>query len=260
MTPIVQNDRVLDLKTVEAVLSRIHPDSPVLPAQGQSGAAERFRLLSHRLRRARAQKALRTVLVTSSIPAEGKSTIALNLAAVLASGGASTLLVEADLRVPALHKTLGLTSMPGLSNILTGEAVFAPCVRRVDPMGFYFLQAGASVPNPLPLLESPAFKDVLARARAAFEWVVIDSPPLNPIADAHCVATDVDGILLVVRWGFTPKEQLKQAIDNLRGLPLLGSVINDFDEPQEPYYYSYNIRSEALPVLPPAAGEDRPLY
>lgn len=245
----VNDPKPLDLQAIEPVLGDACPQLPL--AQGHSVAIEKFRLLAHRLHRARAKKPLRTVLVTSAVPSEGKSTVALSLAATLAAKGAPTVLVDADLRGPDLEKMLGFRSLPGLGRVLRGEFELDRALRRIDPLGIFFLAAGDRTHNPLPLLESPAFAGVLNRVREAFDWVIIDSAPLNPVADTLGVASLVDAILLVVRWSFTPKEELEHAVTSLDGLPLAGIVVNRFDEPQDSYYHSYYTRPETPPALPP---------
>jgi protein-tyrosine kinase len=246
----------LDLQAIEPIATPARPGGPLVWSHEHSSAAERFRLLAHRLNRARAKKPIQVVLITSAIPAEGKSTIALNLAGVLTRNGARTLLIDADMRRPDAHKILGFGSMPGLSNVLNGEIELETAMRRLDPLGLYFVPAGDRVSNPVPLLEGTALAAVLQRTRPVFEWIVIDSPPINPLADAQCIGSIADTIMLVVRWGFTPKEELDHALLTLEGLPFLGMVINRFDGPQDSYYYSYYSRPDddapaALPAPTP---------
>ena len=201
--------------------------------------AEKFRLLARHLHRARLEKPLRTVLVTSAVPWEGKSMVAANLAAALAAGSARTLLIDADLRVAGAQKSIVPDAPYGLGAALAGGLAPEHVLRRVDPPGFYFLPSGEPAGNPVPLLESFGFGDMLEWSRRTFDWVVIDSTPLNPLADAHCIAPLADAILLVVRWGFTPRKELDHALESLRGLPLLGMVVNQFDDRQDSHYHSY---------------------
>ena len=218
-------------------------------AWGQdSVAAENFHLLAHRLHRARTRKSFQTVLITSAIPGEGKSTVALNLSGTLAQNGPRTLLIDADLRLPDARKAFAFDSGFGLGAVLAGEVSLNDALRFVAPLGVYVLPAGERVANPTPVLEGPAFKTLLKRARENFDWVIIDSPPLRPFADAHCIAFMAEAILLVVKWGFTPKRQLDHALKALDGLPLLGMVLNSFDDTSEKYYNSYYHESAALPA------------
>lgn len=253
------NNGPLNVAGVQRVTWSVNGDTRLLRGETQGVITEKYRLLAHRVRRARAARPIQTLLVTSSIPGEGKTTVAANLASVLARNGSRVLLLDADLRAPDLSKALGLTSsLPGLSEVLAGELSFEQALRCVNPLGLYLLSAGRPVDNPVPWLEGAVFKNVLASARQAFEWVIIDSPPLTPVVDAHCLAAMVDGILLVVRWGFTPREELDQAVGTLAGLPLLGMVLNAFDEPRKKVYYSYYSRSAPVLSLPAAPDDVEP--
>lgn len=249
MNPQIQTpgDGHLELDLVESIEHSSFLRRPLVWGEDHAAAAETFRLLAHRLHRARARKRFQTLLITSAIPSEGKSTVALNLSTVLAQNGLRTLLIDADLRVPDARKTFAFDSKSGLGAVLSGDLDLNKALRFVKPLDLYFLPAGERLKNPTPLLESPAFKSVLKRASDHFDWVIIDSPPLNPIADAHCIAFLADAILLVVKWGFTPKKQLEYALAALDGLPLLGMVLNNFDDPYDKYYYSYYNQPKALP-------------
>ncbi len=243
---------LLDLRVVEHVVCHVPPDRRLVWGQNHRIAEEKFRLLAHRLRQKKQQKPIKKVLITSAVPGEGKTATAANLAIVLARNGRRVLLVDGDLRGPDTHKLFGLPSMPGLSEALAGEASLEQALRCIDPLGLYCLSAGHPCDNPLPLLEGASLNTMLAAAEAAFDWVIIDSPPLNPFADAHCIASLADGVLLVVRWDFTPREELDQALTALKGMPLLGMVLNGCDLQQQAYYYHYyysqHKRSEPEPA------------
>jgi receptor protein-tyrosine kinase len=99
----------------------------------------------------------------------------------------------------------------------------------------------------MPLLEKPTLSKTLAAAQAGFEWVIIDAPPINPFADAHCLASVADGVLLVARWNFTPREELDRALNALKGTTLFGLAVNAYDEPRQSYYYSHYLRPESNP-------------
>jgi len=248
MQPSINENR-LDLQLIEPIIGHPRPVSALVWGQVHAVAAEKFSLLAHRLRRARAKKPIQTVLVTSAIKSEGKSTVALNLASILARHGSRTLLIDADLRVPDIHSMLGFDSLAGLGEVLSGLISLDRALRRVDPVGLYFLAAGAHVGNPIPLLEGLVFQRMLKQVRESFEWIILDSPPVNPLADAQCIAHLSDAILLVVRWGTTPRSALEQAVAVLDESHLLGIVLNTFDDPQDPYYYSYYDKSGAATEL-----------
>jgi protein-tyrosine kinase len=239
------NDRQLDLQAIEHVLCHRPPDPRLVWGHDHRIAAEKYRLLAHRIRIKKQQKPIFKVLITSAIPGEGKTVTAANLAIVLARNGRRVLLVDGDLREPDIHKVLGVPSQPGLGEVLAGEASLEQALRCIDPLGLYCLPAGQPRANPVSLLEGTALKNVLAATEGAFEWVIIDSPPLNPFADAHCIVSMADGVLLVVKWNLTPREELDHALTALKGMPLLGLVLNGCDEPRQAYYYSQYIRSES---------------
>ena len=201
--------------------------------------------MAHRIRMKKRQKPIKKILITSSIPGEGKTATAANLAIVLARSGRRVLLVDGDLRKPEIHNVLGVPSLPGLGEVLAGEASLEQALRCIDPLGLYCLPAGDPRSNPIPLLEGTALRNTLVAAEGAFEWVIIDSPPLNLLADAHCIASMADGVLLVVRWNFTPREELDHALTALKATPLLGLVLNGYDAPRDAYYYSKYSRSES---------------
>lgn len=238
----------MDLEKVETVIGHTLLGAPLAWNQDRSVAAEKFRLLAHQLRRVRSKKPIQTVLVASAIPREGRSTVALNLAVTLGRQSQRTVLIDADLRLSELHKMLGVAEDPGLSEVLSGRIDLDRALRRVDPPGLYFLASGARAANPVSLVDTPKFANVLQEVRDAFEWVILDSPPLNPLADAQCVASVCDASLLIVRWGMTPRNELEHAINVLDGQSLLGLVINMFDDPQDSHYYSYYDRSRPIPA------------
>jgi capsular exopolysaccharide synthesis family protein len=250
------NGRHLDLRAIEHVLCHLPPDPRLIWGKDHRIAAEKYRLLAHRIRTKKQQKPIKKVLITSAIPGEGKTATAANLAIVLARNGRRVLLVDGDLREPDVHKVLGVPSQPGLGEVLAGEASLEEALRCIDPVGLYCLPAGEPRANPVPLLEGTELRNTLAAAEGAFEWVIIDSPPLNPFADAHCIATMADGVLLVVRWNVTPREELDHALTALKGTPLLGLVLNGYDAPRQGYYYSQYGRPEPGQAQPAPADSD----
>jgi capsular exopolysaccharide synthesis family protein len=242
----VMNPVQLDLQRIEHVQCHLPPDPRLVWGRDNRVAEEKYRLLAHRIRIKGKQKPVKKVLVTSSIPGEGKTTTATNLAIVLARNGRRVLLIDGDFRVPDVHHSLGIPAEPGLSEVIEGKADLEQAIRCLDPLGLYCLPAGRPRSNPLTLLENPALITCLTAAETAFDWVVIDTPPLNPFADAHSLASVSDGVLMVIRWNLTPREELDRALKALKGTPLLGLVVNSYDEPRhEKYYYKYYNRPES---------------
>ena len=206
----------------------IEPLSRIVYHTDPSGlGADRFRYLRLRLRELSNTGKLKSLLVTSPLPLDGKSTIALNLATVLADGGDNAvLLVEADLYNPVLVGRLGLDARPGLSECLTSGLDPIPMLRRVSPLGFYLLSGGKPLANPGDLLHGEAFVRVMQVLSPHFKWIVIDSPPVVPLADALALARQADASLLVVRAGRTPSEAVDTAIQALGAKHVLGVVLN----------------------------------
>jgi len=202
--------------------------------------AEKFRVLRYRLQHLRMARALSKVLVTSAIPREGKTVVATNLAFTLARSSPHVLLVDADLRLSAVHQMLGIPPMAGLTEVLQGKLDARAAIRRLDPSGLYYLPAGHPPPNPVELLQSPGIQELLTQTSSAFDWIVLDAPPVNLFADARHLANFADAVVLVLRVGVTPRESTQQVSTALDGAFIAGVVVNgDVNPLQDRYYYSY---------------------
>jgi capsular exopolysaccharide synthesis family protein len=208
-----------------------------------SPGANRFRFLRMRLRELWNTKKLRTLLITSPLPEDGKSTIALNLATALAEGGKrSVLLIEADLHHSPLTKQLSLRTGPGLGECLEDGLNPLSAVRRLEPLGWYLLSAGQPHGNPTDLLQAEALSVVIQRLSPHFDWILIDSPPVIPLTDALSLARQANGSLLVARAGRTPSEALEKAITLLGRQQVVGVVLNGVEQLDRLYsgYYGYS--------------------
>jgi capsular exopolysaccharide synthesis family protein len=186
---------------------------------------------------------LKTLQITSPFPQEGKSTIALNLATALAQGGKRTvLLIEADLHRPSLTEQLGIEKRAGLADCLEGRLCPEAGLRRLEPLGWYFLSAGEPHANPTELLQTESFAGVLHRLSPYFDWILIDSPPVIPLTDALSLARQANATLLVAREGRTPREAVERAIAILGRQRVLGIVLNAVDGLDRMYsgYYGYS--------------------
>ncbi|MGA3048234.1 MAG: CpsD/CapB family tyrosine-protein kinase [Terracidiphilus sp.] len=212
----------------------------VVHANSHGMAADRFRLLRFRLRPFWESGKLKTLIVTSALPREGKTTMALNLATSLSEhGNYSVALVEADFRHPSLADRLGLTPAPGLVKSLESGTDPFSAIRRVNPFGFYVLPAGESSAHPITLLSSRQFSETIARLRACVDWVIIDSPPVSPIPDLLAIKSSADGCLWVVRAGATPREIVDETIQQFGRELVIGIVLNGADVGKSyypPYY------------------------
>lgn len=206
----------------------------------ESPGAEAFRLLGVRLRDLRRRRPLRTVLITSTIPQEGKSMVSANLACTLAlRAQEKTLLVEGDLRRPSLSQLFGIERTPGLSECLQGERRLMNSIYRLEAAGTWILPAGSSLGNPLELLQSGRLPGLMNQLASWFEWVIIDSPPVLPLADASVWMRSVDGVLLVTRQGTTEKRQLQRGLEAIEPKKLIGALMNSSKNPAHSEYYYY---------------------
>jgi capsular exopolysaccharide synthesis family protein len=211
-------------------------------------AAEKFRFVGVRLRQLQASRKLKRVLVTSTIPEEGKSTVAANLACVLARRTPKTLLVDGDLRRPSLAALFGLGKIPGLCDCLQGESGPMDNIYRLEERGCCILPAGNARSNPLELMQSGRLPALLDQLTSWFDWIVIDSPPVLPLGDTSIWMRLVDGVLLVARQGVSEKQQLKKGLEQIEASKLLGAILNGAaNSNHDNYYYHY--------ARPPAAKE-----
>jgi polysaccharide biosynthesis transport protein len=215
----------------------------VVHTDPRSAGADRFRVAQIRLRSIQASRKLRTVLITSPLPADGKSTVALNLATSLADQGkCPVLLLEADVHRPTLVKKLGLTPWPGLTESFEGKSDPMLAIRRIEPLGFYLLPAGQPTENGCSLLQSD-FTSQLIRglSSSSFSWILIDSPPTTPIADVLTLRAQCDATLLVARAGQTPREAIEESTRNLGRDHVLGIILNGIEGLDRVYskYYGY---------------------
>src|SRR5271165_509742 len=217
-------------------------DSRLVCLSDQGGlGSEQFRMLGLRLRNLREKRPLRRIVVTSTIPVEGKSTIAANLALNQArSKVLKTLLVDGDLRRPSLASRFGMSrSLPGLVECLRGERQLSEVVYKLEGSGLWFLPAGLPPENPLELMQTGRMADLLDRLGSFFDWVIIDSPPLIPLADTTLWAKLSDGVLMVVREGVSEKKPLKRALESLDPSMLLGVIVNSCSGDHKNYYQRY---------------------
>ncbi len=206
----------------------ILPESHVVVhSDPHSPGGERFRVLNSYLKDLQAEGALKTLLITSASPHDGKSTVATNLAIALAEKGKfNVLLLEGDLRRPSLTTLLNLKLSPGLTECLQSGIDPKSLIRRIEPLAIYLLSAGGQSANPLELLQSDRYAQLVTSLANLFDWIVVDAPPVVPIADTLALKKSADGTVLVVRAGQTCEEALNEAIRQLAGQPVLGIVLN----------------------------------
>jgi polysaccharide biosynthesis transport protein len=230
---------------VSRIVARDIPRSPI---------AQAYQMLQANLRFLSSDKPLKAIVVTSSVPKEGKSEVSANLAAAMAQVGRRVLLVDADMRHPSQHHLWELTNSVGLSNILVGEAEFNTAVKNVMP-GLDLLTSGVIPPNPVALLDSKRMASLMETFSKNYDFVIVDTPPLAGIADAPILGKMADGILLVVRPGVVDSASAKAAKDFLgrSGQNVLGLVTNGVmteSEPDSYFYYTkedYTIQDSTQP-------------
>src|SRR5437870_12341622 len=207
---------------------KIKPDARlVCLTEKDSLAAEKFRFLAVRLRQLQQNRAVKKLLVTSTIPEEGKSMISANLALSLARKKRQrVLLIEGDLRRPTLYKSFGLTRLPGASEWLKSGSSEVRNVYHFEEAGLWFLPACSLLENPMELMQSGRLAELMEQLAVWFDWIVIDSPPVLPLADTSVWSRLADRILLVARGGTAKKRGLQRGLDTLDHSKLLGVVLN----------------------------------
>jgi len=225
------------------VRSEWHPDpnvnvfsNPTLSSHG----AEQFRTLRSRLYQLRSSQPLRTLLVTSSVPGEGKTFTVANLAqAIVRQPDRRALIIDADLRCARVHMVLGAPPAPGLTDYLRGEADEMAVIQHGQEGNLCFIAGGNEVTNPSELLSNGRLKALLERVTPVFDWVILDSPPCLPVADATILANLCDAVLFVVRAGSTPSSTVQRACQEMQGRNVAGVVLNAVQESHMygSYYY-----------------------
>jgi capsular exopolysaccharide synthesis family protein len=281
--------RIREPKDLEAIyglpLLGVVPESDALSrsAKTKKGArdalpaseAEAFHLIRAHLRYFNVDRELRTLLVASAAPGDGKTTVARHLAAAAARMGARVLLLEADLRRPTMAQQLDVLSGPGVSDVLIGSVSLSEATQMIDldqaagdgskGRTLDVLVAGAALPpNPGELIESHAMESLLEQAKAKYDLIVIDTPPLTAVSDAFPLLRKVDGVIIVGRVGRNRRDVAQRLHETLTGAgaPLLGVVANGFKQGRRggygSYGYAYNYATTGsgptAPDGPPAGG------
>jgi protein-tyrosine kinase len=210
-------------------------------------AAEQFRTLRSRLYQLRDHSTLRTVLITSSEAGEGKTFVASNLAqAIVRQSDRRVLMIDADLRCARLHTVVGAPALPGLTDYLRGDADETSIIQQGPESNLCLIPGGTEVTNPSELLSNGRLKRLLDRVTPAFDWIILDSPPCLPVADASILAKLCDGVLLVVRASTTPAEVAQRACQELKDKNLLGVALNAVKK-EDGSYGAYYAESYGYP-------------
>jgi capsular exopolysaccharide synthesis family protein len=217
------------------LIANLDPKSPI---------SEQYRTIRTNVQFSSIDKELKTLMVTSSGPAEGKSTTAANLAVVFAQLGKKVLLVDADLRKPTVHRSFGVNNLFGFTTVLTKQATLASAVLDTEEKDLYILTSGPVPPNPAELLSSKSMEQFMEEAKEQFDYVIFDTPPLLAVADPQILANKVDGSVYVVYSGKTQIDQAKKAKELLENAQskLVGVVLNHKEVKDTDYYYYYGAK------------------
>jgi capsular exopolysaccharide synthesis family protein len=235
---------------------------PISFASNRSAIAEAFRELRTNLQFLEVDDPPRVLVLTSSVPAEGKTTTAINIALALAEAEHNVVLVDGDMRRPSLAKYLDLIGTVGFSTVLTGRASLHEVLQKTRFPGLTVLTSGAIPPNPSELLGSMAAHKVLNELRAGFDYVIVDSSPLLAATDAAVLSAASDGVLILTRFSETKREQLAHAVGNLTnvGARILGAIFTMMSTRENESYYYYGYYGEAdRPSTSHRADRGRPL-
>jgi succinoglycan biosynthesis transport protein ExoP len=219
----------------------------VTQVRPQSQMAESYRALRTSLLLSNLGAPPKVIMVTSALPQEGKTTTSINCAVVLAQKGVRVLLIDADLRRPSIHKTLGMGPHSGLSNVLTGSTTLEQAITRTAILpNLFVLPAGTPPPNPAELLASTNMRDVLAELSGQYDHIVIDTPPSLSVTDAVVLSPRADAVVLVIRSGQTTKTALRRSRDILMQVnaKVVGVLLNAVDLSSPDYYYYYEYQGK----------------
>ncbi|MCR6108137.1 CpsD/CapB family tyrosine-protein kinase [Salipaludibacillus agaradhaerens] len=207
----------------------------------KSPISEQFKTLRTNIQFAAIDRKVKTLMMTSSSPGEGKSTIIANLGVVLAQQQNRVLLVDTDLRKPTVHFTFQLPNHTGLTTVVTQQAKFEDVVLETSIPRLDVLPSGPIPPNPSELLGSKAMEKFVSSLEGSYDYIVFDAPPVNAVTDPQILSRLVDGVILVIRSGKTEDEHALKAVDSLNKVEanIIGAVLNDREMENSQYYYYY---------------------
>ncbi len=210
------------------LIAQYNPKSPI---------TEQYRLIRNNLHFSSVDKEIKTIVVTSPEPGDGKTTTAANLAIVLAQQGKQVLLVDADLRKPSVHFTFNVSNIDGLTSILTKVIEIETAITKTNVPNLDLLTSGPTPPNPSELLGSKTMELIIKELKEAYEYIVFDTPPLLVVTDAQIMASKSDGVVMVVASGKTKKDRgikAKELVGKANS-QLLGVVVNGVDSKKDNY-------------------------
>ena len=204
-------------------------------------SAEAYRSLRTNIKYSAIDNDIKTIVITSSIPGEGKSTVAGNLAFSFSDAGYKVLIIDCDLRKPSLHRKFGISNNFGLTDLLIEKTAVKEGIKQISK-NLSIITSGSIPPNPSEILGSNAFSNLIEIVKQSFDYILIDTPPLIPVTDAQILSKAADGTILVVRSGKTKAKILMQGYEKLKEVNayVIGSVLNDTNiSNKDSYYYYY---------------------
>ncbi len=212
----------------------------IVEEKPKSVASENYRVLRTNIQYSSFDKEIKSIVITSSVPGEGKSTTAGNLALSFAQTSQKTIIIDCDLRKPTLHKKFNVSNQYGLSDVLVGNTSLENALSKYNDY-LDVLTSGKIPPNPSEMLGSKTMENLLAYLKDNYNYVILDTAPLRAVTDAQILSTKVDGIILVVKAESTKKEAMLQAkglLENVKA-NILGTVLNGVENSRSKYYYYY---------------------
>lgn len=207
-----------------------------------SSVAEQFRTVMTNVSFANVNKDIHSIMIASSEPSEGKSTISANLAITYAKQGKNVVLIDADLRKPTVHKSFGVSNRTGLSTVLSQNSTIEDAIKYTSIPGLSVITSGPVPPNPAVLLGNGIIDKILEKYSQSNDLVIFDVPPVNSITDASIIASKTDATIMVIPQGIANKKETKQAINQLKKVDanILGAIMNmSKNEDSNDYYYYY---------------------
>uniref|UniRef100_A0A7C5Z1W6 non-specific protein-tyrosine kinase n=1 Tax=Caldicellulosiruptor owensensis TaxID=55205 RepID=A0A7C5Z1W6_9FIRM len=220
------------MNPVKEVIALYNPRSPI---------TESYRMLRTNIQYSSLDKPIKTIVITSTGPSEGKTITCANLAVVMAQAGSKVLVIDADLRRPAIHKVFGVSNKVGLTNLLVENKKFEEIVQKDGVEGLDLITSGPIPPNPAELLGSKKFENFLNTISQSYDYTIIDTPPCGSLTDAAIISRIVDGVILVASAGEVQIEAIQQAKENLQKVNanIIGVVLNKVKRQTSSYYYYY---------------------
>lgn len=214
----------------------------VVNLASQAEIADQFRTIRTNVQFAAIERDIHSIVITSAVPGEGKSTVSANLAAVFAQQGKKVLLADMDLRRPTVHRVFSVPNFVGLTSILQKKISIEDAVIETNIENLTLLTSGPIPPSPSDVLSSKAMKNLLNELKEKYELIIYDTPPLLSVSDAEIISEQCDGVILVISTGRTELEQVKKAKKKLMAtkVKIFGAVLNNVKKEKKDYYYNYS--------------------